>query len=111
MELAFSMPGHLKIRNGERKWILKQAMRELLPPSILGRRKEGFSIPMKNWLRRELQPLMRSLLTPDRVAARGLFDPAEVARIIDAHVAGRENHAHTLFPLMVFERWCDAHLR
>ena len=110
MELAFSMPGHLKIRNGERKWILKQAMRDVLPESILNRRKEGFSIPMKNWLRRELQPLMRGLLSPDRVASRGLFDPQAVTDLMDAHVAGRENHAHTLFPLMVFERWADAHL-
>jgi asparagine synthase (glutamine-hydrolysing) len=110
MELAFSMPGHLKIRNGERKWILKRAMRGVLPAGILTRRKEGFSIPMKNWLRRELLPLMRSLLAPERVAARGLFEPGEVARLIDAHVAGRENHAHTLFPLMVFERWCEEHL-
>jgi asparagine synthase (glutamine-hydrolysing) len=110
MELAFSMPGHLKIRNGERKWVLKQAMRGVLPDRILTRRKEGFSIPMKNWLRRELQPLMRSLLAPERVAARGWFDPAEVTRLIDDHVAGRENHAHTLFPLMVFERWCAEHV-
>ncbi|MGQ0735708.1 MAG: asparagine synthase (glutamine-hydrolyzing) [Acidobacteriota bacterium] len=111
MELALSMPGHLKIRNGERKWILKQAMRGVLPERILSRKKEGFSIPMKNWLRRELQPLMRSLLAKERVDARGLFDGTEVTRLIDAHVAGRENHAHTLFPLMVFERWCAAHLR
>jgi asparagine synthase (glutamine-hydrolysing) len=110
MELAFSMPGDLKIRNGERKWILKRAMRAVLPDAILTRRKEGFSIPMKNWLRRELQPLMRALLSPERVSRRGLFNPAEVTRLVDAHVAGRENHAHTLFPLMVFERWCSAHL-
>jgi len=110
MELAFSMPGHLKIRNGERKWILKQAMKGVLPDHILNRRKEGFSIPMKNWLRRELQPLMRDLLSPDRVARRGLFDPQVVAGLMDAHTAGRENHAHTLFPLMVFEQWAEAHL-
>jgi asparagine synthase (glutamine-hydrolysing) len=110
LELAFSMPGHLKIRNGERKWILKQAMKDVLPASILTRRKEGFSIPMKNWLRRELQPLMRDLLSPGRVARRGLFDPAVVTGMVDAHTAGKENHAHTLFPLMVFERWADEHL-
>lgn len=110
MELAFSMPGDLKIRNGERKWILKRALRGTLPERIRTRPKEGFSIPIKNWLRRELQPLMRTLLSPDRVARRGLFDSAEVTRFIDAHVAGRENHAHTLFPLMVFERWCEEHL-
>ena len=110
MELAFSMPGPLKIRNGERKWVLKQAMRGLLPETILMRRKQGFSIPMKNWLRRDLQPLMRELLAPDRVEARGWFDAAEVTRLVETHVAGRENHAHTLFPLMVLERWCAAHL-
>ena len=110
MELAFSMPGDFKIRGGERKWILKRAMAGILPDTILNRKKEGFSIPMKNWLRRDLEPLMRSLLAPERVAARGLFEPAEVSRLVDDHVAGRENYAHTLFPLMVFERWCDAHL-
>ena len=118
MELAFSMPGHFKVRESggglgtstDRKWILKRAMHGILPDRILNRRKEGFSIPMKNWLRRELQPLMRSLLTPERVAGRGLFEPAEVSRLIEDHVAGRENHAHTLFPLMVFERWCEEHL-
>jgi len=110
MELAFSMPGHLKIRNGERKWVLKQAMRGLLPDGILHRKKQGFSIPLKNWLRQELAPLMRELLAPDRVARRGLFAPAEVQALIASHIAGRENHAHTLFPLMVFERWASAHL-
>jgi asparagine synthase (glutamine-hydrolysing) len=65
---------------------------------------------MKNWLRRELQPLMRELLSPARVARRGLFDPGVVTGLMDAHTAGKENHAHTLFPLMVFERWAEAHL-
>jgi asparagine synthase (glutamine-hydrolysing) len=119
MELAFSMPGHFKVRESragfgasmDRKWILKRAMHGILPDRILTRKKEGFSIPMKNWLRRELQPLMRALLAPERIARRGLFEPAEVTRLIEDHVAGRENHAHTLFPLMVFERWCEAHLQ
>ena len=66
---------------------------------------------MKNWLRRELQPLMRELLSPDRIARRGLFDPAVVTKLMDDHTEGRENHAHTLFPLMVFERWATEHLR
>jgi asparagine synthase (glutamine-hydrolysing) len=110
MELAFSMPGDLKVRHGVRKFVLKEAMRGLVPDRILHRKKEGFSIPIKNWLRRELAPLMRDLLAPARMARRGLFQPAEVTRLVDQHVAGRENHAHTLFPLMVFERWADAHL-
>ena len=105
MELAFSMPGDLKIRGGTRKYVLKQALRSVLPAEILDRRKEGFSIPMKNWLRHELKPLMLDLLSPERLRRRGLIEPAEVARLIDQHCAGQANHAHVLFSLMVFEQW------
>lgn len=105
MELAFSMPGHLKIRGGERKFVLKQAMRNLVPTSVLTRPKEGFSIPMKNWLRRDLAPLMHDLLSPARLARRGWFDPEAVHRLVESHETGRANNAHTLFSLMVLERW------
>ena len=110
MELAFSMPGHLKIRDGERKFVLKQALDGLVPERILDRKKEGFSIPMKNWLRRELAPLMELLLSEDRVRARGLMEPAAVRQLMDQHKAGRANHAHVLFSLMVFERWAQEFL-
>jgi asparagine synthase (glutamine-hydrolysing) len=106
MELAFSMPGDFKVRGSSANGS-SSGDAGILPDRILTRKKEGFSIPMKNWLRRDLQPLMRSLLAPERIARRGLFEPVEVTRLIDDHVAGRENYAHTLFPLMVFERWAD----
>jgi asparagine synthase (glutamine-hydrolysing) len=108
MELAFSLPGDLKVRNGERKYILKRALQGIVPDRVLTRRKEGFSIPMKNWLRRELAPLMLSLLSHERLKRRGLFNPAAVERLVNAHLAGRENYAHQLFALMVFERWADS---
>ncbi len=108
IELAFSLPGDLKIRNGVRKYVLKQALRDVIPQTILNRKKEGFSIPMKNWLRRALKPLMMDLLSPARLRERGLVDPARVSRLIQQHCAGRANHAHVLFSLMVFERWADS---
>jgi asparagine synthase (glutamine-hydrolysing) len=107
MELAFSMPGDLKVQRGVRKHILKQALRDVLPPRILTRRKEGFSIPMKNWLRHELAPMMERLLDPERLRRRGLLNPAEVCRLVREHRAGRANHAHVLFSLMVLERWTE----
>ena len=66
---------------------------------------------MKNWLRRELQPLMRELLSPERVARAACSIRPWSTQLMDEHTAGRENHAHTLFPLMVFERWAAEHLR
>ncbi len=108
MELAFSMPGDLKIRGGTRKYVLKRALKDVIPSSILDRRKEGFSIPMKNWLRHELNPLMSRLLSPERIRRRGLIEPAEVSRLIAEHCAGQSNHAHVLFSLMVFEQWAES---
>ena len=110
MELAFSMPGHLKIRGGVRKYVLKKAMKNLLPDSVLTRAKEGFSIPMKSWLRREWAPMMQDLLGPDRVDRRGWLNSAEVTGRVDEHMAGTHNHAHLLFSLMVLERWAQTFL-
>ena len=110
MELAFSMPGHLKIRNGERKHVLKRAMGDLLPESVLTRPKEGFSIPMKTWLRGEWAPMMQDLLGPEPVGRRGWFEPTEVTRRVGEHLAGTHNHAHQLFCLMVLERWAQSFL-
>ena len=110
MELAFSFPGDLKIRGRERKYVLKRALEGLVPARALTRAKEGFSIPMKQWLRQELSPLMRDLLSPERVRRRGLFDPQIVTRRMNEHLSGRENHAHVLFSLMVFERWAQDYL-
>jgi asparagine synthase (glutamine-hydrolysing) len=107
VELAFRMPGSLKLRGFRRKHVLKQAMAGKLPARILDRRKEGFSIPMKNWLRGDLRPLMESLLSRERIEARGLFEWPEVERLMREHLSGRKNHAHQLFPLMVFERWAE----
>jgi len=110
VELAFRIPGRLKLKGSTRKHILKQAMKGILPPSILHRRKEGFSIPMKNWLRHELRPLMRELLSEERIGRRGLFRWEAIERRVAEHLSGRANHAHQLFPLMVFERWAEEFL-
>jgi asparagine synthase (glutamine-hydrolysing) len=110
IEMAFRMPGSMKLKGVTRKHILKQAMKGILPDSILERRKEGFSIPMKNWLKRELRPMMEDLLTEDRIRRQGLFQWRTVDRYLSEHLAGRQNHAHKLFPLMVFSRWADEFL-
>jgi asparagine synthase (glutamine-hydrolysing) len=58
---------------------------------------------MKQWLAGDLEPLMRDLLSRERVEARGLFEVAEVERLMAEHVAGRQNHAHRLWCLMALE--------
>ena len=110
MELAFSMPGSLKIRNGEGQYILRRAMRPLLPEPMLRGTAAEASIPTGAWLRQQWAPLMQDLLGPDQVRRRGWFEPAEVTRRIDEHLAGRRDHSRVLFSLMVLERWSQAFL-
>ena len=111
MELAFSMPAHLKIRNGERKWVLKQAMKGIVPETHPHAEEGRVQHPDEELAAaRAAAADARPAGAGPTCARRGLFDAAEVSRLVEAHVAGRENHAHTLFPLMVFERWASEHL-
>jgi asparagine synthase (glutamine-hydrolysing) len=103
VETAMRIPAEQKLRNGESKWILRKAFASLLPPVVRNRGKEGFSMPMKQWLAGALEPLMRDTLSRERLAARGLFDAAEVERLMAEHVSGRHNHAHRLWCLMALE--------
>ncbi|MBA2243436.1 MAG: asparagine synthase (glutamine-hydrolyzing) [Gemmatimonadetes bacterium] len=103
VEYAMRVPQQWKLRGRQSKWILKHAFRDLLPPHIRRRGKEGFSMPMKNWLRGPLEPLLHQLLSPARLRERGWFRADETARLITEHRAGRENHAHRLWCLMSLE--------
>ncbi len=110
VEYAATIPSALKLRGKQTKWILKQAMAGLLPPQIIKRGKEGFSIPIKNWLKQELRPLMLEVLSPARLKRDGFFDAAYVQRLIDEHLRGVENHSHRLWALTVFGIWHDHYL-
>jgi asparagine synthase (glutamine-hydrolysing) len=110
VELAASIPSRLKLKGWTSKHVLKQAMGSLLPPSILHKKKEGFSIPMKNWLKDELRPLLLDALSPDRVRRRGYFNAVYIERLISEHLAGTQNHSHKLWPLVLFEIWHSIYL-
>ena len=69
------------------------------------RPKQGFSIPIKNWLKHEFRPLVEELLGRDRIAGEGLFEPAMVERLKREHMENRANHSHVLWGLLVFQDW------
>ena len=107
LDLALAIPSGLKLHRGVRKWILRQAFAGRLPPRILGRGKEGFSMPMKNWLNNEWNTLMHELLSTATLARDGLFDGRYVAQLMREHEARTHNHSHLLWALMVFQLWRD----
>jgi len=111
VEYAATIPGALKIQGTQTKRVLKDAMKRILPANIVGRGKEGFSIPIKNWLRGELRPMMLEVLSPSAIKRYGFFDPETVQSLVNEHLQGVENHSHRLWALMVFGIWCDHYLR
>jgi asparagine synthase (glutamine-hydrolysing) len=111
VELAFQVPDELKVKNGKTKVLLKKVAARHLPRECVYRAKEGFSIPIKNWLGTKLRPLMESLLEEHKIRTQGLFRPSAVARMKREHISGSANHSHVLWSLMVFQAWHDRWLK
>lgn len=105
VEFALSLPQNMKLQRGQTKVILKQAMKHLLPDQILHRPKQGFSIPLKHWLRGPLRPLMLDLLSDASIRSSGYFAPRTVQHWMQEHLNGQANHSHQLWALMVFQLW------
>jgi asparagine synthase (glutamine-hydrolysing) len=110
VEFAYSLPGDLKLNGFTTKWIFKKTMERLLPRQNIYRQKEGFSIPIKHWLRTELKDLLFDYLSPKRIREGGLFQCDFVAKMIDQHARQKENFSHQLWALLVFEIWRDNYL-
>jgi asparagine synthase (glutamine-hydrolysing) len=111
VEFAFRLPGKLKLHGLTTKWIFKKTVERLLPKENIYRRKEGFSIPIKHWLRVELRDLMENYLSEKRIAEGGLFQYAPIREMMDGHIRGRENYSHQLWALMIFEIWREKYLK
>ncbi|WP_308621598.1 asparagine synthase (glutamine-hydrolyzing) [uncultured Desulfovibrio sp.] len=107
-EFAARLPVSLRLRGFRRKYLLKKAFAGLLPPEILHRNKRGFQIPVAEWLRGTLRPLMDDLLGERALAAQGLFAPAAVRALVDAHCSGRADLRKPLWTLMVLQLWLRA---
>jgi len=99
-----------KMPGGRLKGLLKAAFAGVLPKEVLTHRKQGFMIPLGDWLRHDLRSTMDELLAPERVRARGLFDPYAVETLKREHLSGARTHADRLWTLMMLELWTREYL-
>ncbi|HEY2208364.1 MAG TPA: asparagine synthase (glutamine-hydrolyzing) [Gaiellaceae bacterium] len=108
--LAFALPTRLKVRGLAKKVLLRKAVEPLVPAEVVHGRKRGFSIPAAAWLRGELEPFARDTLSAGNLRRQGFFQPEPVARLIDEHVAGREDWSRQLWGLLAFTLWYERHV-
>ncbi|MEO7658897.1 MAG: asparagine synthase (glutamine-hydrolyzing) [Pyrinomonadaceae bacterium] len=106
-EFAASLPLDFKLRGSKGKYILKRSVEGLLPKTILTRSKKGFGIPIAEWLKGKLNPMMHDLLSSQRLKDQGLFESGHVQKLIAEHENGLASHHKQLWTLLVFQLWYD----
>lgn len=105
MEFAASLPARFKLRGLTTKYLLKNALRGLVPQENLTRSKMGFGVPIGSWFRGELKGLLREAILSERSLGRGYFERDAVHRLVEDHANGRRDHAHQLWALLMLELW------
>jgi asparagine synthase (glutamine-hydrolysing) len=110
--LALALPARQKVRvrGLAKKVLLRKAAEPLLPREIVHGKKRGFSIPAAAWLRGELEPFARETLSAETLRRQGFFEPRVVQRLLDDHVAGREDLSRQLWGLLAFTLWHERHV-
>jgi asparagine synthase (glutamine-hydrolysing) len=108
-EFAATIPPEMNLRNGVTKYVLKRAMRGILPERIINRPKRGFAIPLGYWFRGKLGTYVRDLLLGDRARSRGFFNSSYVENLIARHERGQQLDLQ-LWTLISFELWSRAFL-
>jgi asparagine synthase (glutamine-hydrolysing) len=101
-----ALPPSEKVSGSATKVALRRAAEQLLPQSIIRRKKTGFGAPIRSWLRNELRPMVDDLLAPATVRARGLLDPEGVTRILRIDRSDTSDQSYTVWALLTLEIWC-----
>ena len=105
VEFSTALPDRLKLRRWTTKYVLREAMKNVLPEAILRRSKMGFPVPLGRWFRGAFRPLVDQFVIGKRAVARGLFQSDFLQRLVQEHAAGTADHTERLWTLVNFEMW------
>lgn len=106
IELAFSIPGELKLKGAETKYIYKKAVEDLIGKNLTYRKKQMFTVPIGDWFKTTLKDLCFDLLLSSKSQERGFFNYSFLEKLLDDHMHDRKNNTREIRALMSFELWC-----
>ena len=105
IEFVQKIPSDLKLKGTQTKYIFKKAMEGIVPREILYREKQGFGVPIKEWINSQLKDRIHDILSERKTQGRGYFDPKYIKILLDEHTAKRRDHSHSLWILWMLELW------
>lgn len=107
VEFGLRLPFKYKVQNGEQKYLLKKILYKTLPRTMFDRPKQGFDLPLNEWFRKELKPMLLERLSEERLKRYGFINAEFVRSIMDAHFSGRHNYYYMLWTLLSFDLWYE----
>ena len=105
IELAWSLPQRMKLRDGQGKWALRQLLDRHVPRALVERPKMGFGVPLDQWLRGPLRDWAETLLAEDRLRQEGFFHPAPIRKAWKLHLRGNGDFGYRLWSVLMFQAW------
>ncbi len=105
VEFAWALPNHMKIRNGQSKWLLRQLLHKYLPSHLFDRPKIGFGIPIGQWLRGPLREWAEDLLSEDSLKRQGLLNPLPIRKRWQEHLSSTHDRTRSLWTILMFQTW------
>jgi asparagine synthase (glutamine-hydrolysing) len=105
LEFAATVPSSMKFKNGEKKHILKEAFKPMLPDGILYRKKMGFSVPLASWFRHEIKDIAQQHLLEQAQGLKTIFNHAYIKTLWDEHQSKNADHSSLLWSMLMFEMW------
>lgn len=111
VNLALNLPDHFKIQGNNKKYILKESFKDLLPSETLHFSKKGFGVPVDYWFRNELKEELNILLNETYIRQQGLFNYEYVSKLLKDHQDKKENNKGKLWNLFVFQKWYNSKIK
>jgi asparagine synthase (glutamine-hydrolysing) len=110
MEFCATIPPEMKMRWFAKKYLLKKAVRNLLPKAVIEHRKQGFVGPMTQWLKTDLKAFVEETLSRKNLDRHGYLNFDMVHRILDEHMSGRQIHDTLIWSILIFQKWYDLYI-
>lgn len=107
VEFVSTIPGNMKIKDGNVKYILKKTVKNILPEEIAKRPKEGFVLPIFDWMAGKLKSYSMDVLSDKRLSKHGLLDKERIKDILERYYSGDKNNAAKIWNLMMFQVWWE----